>query len=351
VRPPEGNAIQAGGGTGPGVAETGTLESDTDLLSRTALHRTIEQRAGAGVHKEPYTSATDAGHVRASSCAATYRGRSLWDERPFDVVEGNAKQQWVDVDRGWCYMCQEAFGTNLGVHLSDRDHVSLSYFLVMYTQYPREWDAARTLAAAQHRFATVAGHAAGIPLSADHLHCSQDAARRAELRALLMHLMAPPHHALQHALQGTANLGLSMSGERMFKETHSRLHATMFPPSAAGVHTQFTHKCWGRTNCERIYDALDLAELQQRYGATVQTSRGGKTALLRTLFFELCAAVDAKDGVGADDVTLVLLREALRRMAFELTFLVGMGYMNRVQTLVQRLGYPTLEALHELNAL
>jgi hypothetical protein len=272
----------------------------------------------------------------------------MWDPLQLDVFEGSAKHHWVDMQRGWCHLCQEPVGTNLGVHLSERDHVCLGVFMFMIAHYPRTWGTAQVVRDGLRRFPGVSGNAVAAPWCQDHLHTSSDEVRRAELHAILVELTGPPHCALQHALQSRAPMNLWVSGERMYKIVLSRLVTVMLPPMAPGVHSQFTHKCWGRSNLERMYEGLRIADIKRGFGVEPKTNKDGRAYWMRLLFWELMTALDNRP---RGDATAVLLEEALRRLAFELTHHMSMYYMNRAYDVWVKAGRPSPQRLHELGAL
>jgi hypothetical protein len=282
-----------------------------------------------------------------NSTARNTLTQSVWDGMRLDVFEGNAKQQWIDDKRGWCWLCSEPVGGNLGVHISDRDHVCLGLFAYMIAQYPRDWSFERVLQSASR---PLREHAAGIPWSQDHLHCTSDCVRRAEITGLLFQLCQHPHDVLSSSFSGKATSNVWVSGERMFKVHLSRLVTVMSPPMAPGVHTQFTHKCWGRSNLERVYDALNIADIKEKlFKVEAKTTRDARAYWMRLLFWEAMTALDNRD---VSPVTEVLLEELLRRLAFELIFHMSMYYMNRATQVWQTLSKePSVALLSQLNSL
>jgi hypothetical protein len=334
----------------------------------------------------------------------TQLARGIFDEVgvPVELFEGNAKDVWIDGAKGWCHLCSEPVGVAPGTHIGDRDHANMAVYLHLLTIYPRHWAARDVLADALTRFPRLAVHVLGAPHSVDHLHTRDDTARRAELEALLLHLCSPPHRGVAHALQGRAPQALWVAGERIFKTNVLELVAKQLPPMSAGIHTAFTQKVWSRTNLERMYDALNIARIHRSFGAEPKKERLEKAFFMRALFWELHAALDvgeiasaaasppsspsssdavgvpvspssspsegdtsAPDAVhesspdggdsassdGADAVTVLLLRECLRRMSFELAFLQSMIYMNRAQDVARKLGGPSWAELEALDAL
>ena len=251
----------------------------------------------------------------------------------------------MDIKTGWCHLCQEPIGSSVGIHIGDRDHMCLALFLHLYVNYPRHWATQSILDSAERKFPGIHEHAT-THLSMDHLHTVEDARRRADLEAILFHLTDDRHKALSHVLQGKSPGSFWYSGERMFKINMTRLATVMFPPMNNGMLTTFTHKCWGRSNLERMYDALNIATIQKHFGSDPKTAKEAKAFYMRCIFWELQSASLRTD---IDEVTHLLIASAKRRLSFECIFLQSMQYMNRVHDTVKQLDYPTPDDLCAMN--
>jgi hypothetical protein len=302
------------------------------------------------------------------------------------------------------------------MHIGEREHVVQSVFVYLNALYPRTWSARRVLAEATahgRRFAVprpatvpasprlvaacdspiaaLARHTRQDTATTDpaHLFTLDDAHRYSELEALILHAALPSDaqsssssssSLLQHVLQQSHHIPLHTQGEKMFKSTLSRMLVEMLPALSPVAHTQVTHKAWGRTNLERMYEALRIARIQERVGGTPVTTKDGRAYLMRNLFFELivateaasCAAPvqDASDaaqppqtpsattssvvGGGGDalsgDVGAVLGAEILRRLSFELIFSSAALFMNRAEAAVECLEFPTVDDLARWNS-
>jgi hypothetical protein len=295
---------------------------------------------------------------------------------PFPVFEGNAKDQWIDNNIGFCHLCQEPTGTSLN-HVGDRDHACMCYFLYLYSLYPRTWSTREIVLHSLNKFPPLAHHCVSTPFSVDHLHTLDDVQRRLELESLLVHLSNPnsPHQVLTNVLQGHAPISLWVAGERIFKPNVSQLVSEMLPPMAAGIQTAVTQKIWSRSGLERMYDATNIAKIQKEFGVEPKHGRLEKAFFMRTLFFELHSALDETRGDERktpqvehdffedeeEDFSLnydyfdatkrLLIQECLRRMAFELVFMQSMIYMNRIQYVSRVLKNPTWIDLNSWDSL
>lgn len=324
------------------------LTSSNVLMQRPAvtdLRRILIANMSSGAVKQ---EGMDRGN-KLGSRGVTPLSRGLFAPLGLDMFEGNNKQVWLDLKSGWCHMCQEPIGGSMGVHIGDRDHTNLQFFLNLYAAYPRPTQntSATVLTSAQvlypqlHRYATTF-------LSIDHLHVVDDAARRAELEACLVRLCEAPHNALTHSLQGKGQFAFWYSGERIWKRNVTRMVAQMFPAMSAGMMTNFTQKCWGRTNGDRLYDAMNMQRIKRHYGWQPYENKEKKAFFMRQLFWEM-ENVEMRSGVS--ETAKLLTDLAIRRMCFEMIFLQSMEYMNRVQRVHELLGRPTWQELRSLQVM
>lgn len=323
----------AGFGGASGSGKQGTGSSASIPLRRFVAP--VLQKSRRGIDEE----------VRLCSRGSTPDSRGLFDPLGLDMFEGNGKQMWMDLKSGWCHLCQEPIGSSMGIHIGDRDHICLALFVHLYVNYPRRWSPEGVMLSSECQFPSVHNHAS-THTTTDHLHELTDAQRRADLEAILLHLCHAPHRALSHVLQGRSPSAFWYSGERMFKINLSRLASVMLPPMNAGVLTTFTHKCWGRSNLERMYDALNISRINKTFGVDGKTTKDHKAYYMRSIFYELQSAPYRDD---IDEVTRLLIASAKRRLSFECIFLQSMHYMNRIQDIVAQLEYPTPEMLQQMN--
>lgn len=209
------------------------------------------------------------------------------------------------------------------------------------------FSAQEVLEGAAHHFPALYHYATDCRVT-ERLHTNDDAVRRAELQALLFYLSHPPHMALSHALQGQSPQAFWYSGERMWKAHVSRIVVQIYPPMSAGMMTNFTQKCWGRSNGERMYDALQLDRFKSYYGWGPNESKERKAFFLRHLIWELLCA-EVREEISEE--TRLLLSLAIRRLAFEMVYIQSMDFMDQVQQAHARLGYPSLEQLRSMRLL
>lgn len=297
------------------------------------------------VNPFPLLCAEDHG-VRTASLGRSYSNRGLYDDLRLDVFEGNTKHNWIDEQNGFCHLCQEATGLTTGIHLADREHVCLGLFLYLASLYPRTWSATEVLNNCVAQFMWLHRSSTTLMMTQDHLHTVPDAIRRGELESMLLFLSSEKSGALNYSLQGRCPLQLWTAGERIFKVNISRLVAMMLPPMAPGVHSTFCQKCWGRSNQERMYDALNVGRIHEGHNVEPKNTRDGKAFFMRSLLWELHTVQDTKK---MDDVSDLMVDIFLRRVSYEMIFLQSMYYMNRVQELLKKMDFPTLKDLHDLH--
>lgn len=320
------------------------------------------------------------------SKSSTVEGMSMWDEVPveekMDTFECNNKQAWIDVEAGWCHLCDEPVGGFFGIHVGDRDHMCLQLFLTIYANYPlratlpdcesfSERSAKVLSQAANEKMLKPVYHYVSRPYNQDHLHTQPDAVRRAELTSLLIHLCQPPHNAITHVFQGKGETFFWYSGERMFRHEFTKSISRMLPPMSAGMMTQLTHKCWGRTNLERAYDALLIADIKRMFGGIPLDEKDLKAQFMRLLMWNLMdtpvrtlRTIPGEEGdhgeqmspqdtptykIDHTELTIELSRLARRRLVFELVYLQSMQFMNKAQGIYRRLGHPTYAELMKMN--
>jgi len=256
-----------------------------------------------------------------------------------DLFEGYNKHGWMDARRAWCHLCNEPIGTALSIHVGDRDHMNMTLMLFVAATYPRQNNPRATVTDARlylRRLGVVPFE--GGKIGTEKFHATADLRRRQELRALLSHVMRDG--LVGDSLRGNAQPAHAASGEKMMKDEMTRHVVRAFPPMSAGQMTQLTHKCWGRTNLERLYDALHLDALRSPE-KPVLTTKDAKGSVMRQLFFELFSALARVHEVGIEcQLRSLILDEVVRRLCFELVFLQSMAYMAAVNNVWEQLEYP-----------
>ncbi|KAG5481956.1 hypothetical protein LSCM1_05668 [Leishmania martiniquensis] len=375
------------------------LAPPTKVSPLSQFLRESAARSGADGQGSAKTANQSMGFL--SPKGSSTESRSLLSSLPLGMFEGLNRNVWVDSRRSFCHLCQEPV-SNATSHCSDRDHSSLLFFLLLYTAYPRHdllteaaqaptagenaaivakdrsnasrpaallaqsqdagtprpvhvrrdrlgplFTPERVLSGAKRHFPSLFRYATDCRTT-DRLHVVDDAVRRAELEALLLYLTHPPHQALSHVLQGQSPNGFWYCGERMWKAHITRIVTQLYPPMSAGMMTNFTQKCWGRSNGERLYDALSLHRIKAYHGWGPFESKERKAFFLRHLIWELLC-VEVREEVSEEAKLLTSL--AIRRLAFEMVFLQSMDYMDRAQRVHELLGSPTLEELRSMQVL
>lgn len=156
------------------------------------------------------------------------------------------------------------------------------------------------------------------------------------------------HAVLTHSVtEPNGSFPFWYSGERMWKKHMIKMITMMFPPMQAGVLTNYSQKCWGRVNQERLFDALRIQELRKAMNLPlVPENKERKAFFVRAILWEL---VSAKMRPSVDPVTEVLIEITIKKMCFEMIFLQTMLYMNKVQDVMASLDYIEYEDLKRLN--
>ena len=188
-----------------------------------------------------------------------------------------------------------------------------------------------------------AAHTPTMPLTA-----LVDAPLNLDAENALVRTRRPPNAVLTHSIvEPNGSFPFWYSGERMWKRHMIKMITMMFPPMQAGVLTNFSQKCWGRVNGERMFDALHIQNVRKSLNLPlVPENKERKAFFVRAILWEL---VSAKMRPGVTPATEALIEITIRRFCFELIFLQTMVYMNKVQDVVESMEYAEFDELKRLN--
>ncbi|AAZ13334.1 hypothetical protein, conserved [Trypanosoma brucei brucei TREU927] len=333
------------------------------------------------------------------SAFSLHSNQSLVGNRIFECPN---KHIFLDTNASYCHLCREPLGVSSFTHLSDREHHNVQLFLFLSAAFPRgtlrdATDLSTTFAKTTWRAIGRGDNTAGesilyhpdevmddaarfcprllAAVKGGYAHTEQEALRRASLQSMLILLSSGSitsdgatrrEPAVLGVFHGDVLPELAHSGERLFKGEVSRLIVEWFPALSAGVGTQIAHKCWGRSNLESVFDALQLQTLinQRCNRAAVRGSGSGwkstlmkglttkteKATFMRLLMWELTTrnedvGGDTNDGVSLNKVDRLLLELTRKRLAFEMVYLQSLKYMHLADALLQEMSYPSLEDL------
>lgn len=287
---------------------------------------------------------------------------------------GNLSGVWLDDDTNYCSLCREPAQSRSSHIGFERDHHAINFMFYFSVHFPiRMWSAARLHHDAKIRFPKLYRH-----VTSHEFQTKDDVSRRAQLRAIIETLAKPPYRAVWRALSDALPPGLTGQGEKMLRESFARVTWPGAPHAGPNVMAAFSQKAWGRSNCELLYDLLNLGSMQESLFQTkAKTNKSDKSAVIRQLAVELHLlstrqevgqwSVESSNGDGESqqpvtttsdsnsrpsvgvlsEVCLHLADLALHRLCAEMVYLKSADYNVRAQRVIESLAYPTPA---ELNA-